>query len=61
MWQTLLVSHWQYIKQREAFGTALAQYQGVSFPLAEAETFLTMARQLCHLTLDLRDRAALRA
>ena len=32
------------------------QYQGVSFPLAEAETQLTMMRQLCYYTLDLRDR-----
>jgi cyclohexanecarboxyl-CoA dehydrogenase len=54
--QASLDETWLYIKQREAFGAALAQYQGVSFPLAEAETFLTMARQLCHLTLDLRDR-----
>ena len=54
--QASLDETWQYVKEREAFGAALAQYQGVSFPLAEAETFLTMARQLCHLTLDLRDR-----
>jgi cyclohexanecarboxyl-CoA dehydrogenase len=54
--QASLDETWQYVKEREAFGAVLAQYQGVSFPLAEAETFLTMARQLCHLTLDLRDR-----
>jgi cyclohexanecarboxyl-CoA dehydrogenase len=54
--QASLDETWQYVKEREAFGAALAQYQGVSFPLAEAETFLTMARQLCYLTLDLRDR-----
>ena len=54
--QASLDETWQYVKERAAFGAPLAQYQGVSFPLAEAETFLTMARHLCHLTLDLRDR-----
>jgi cyclohexanecarboxyl-CoA dehydrogenase len=54
--QASLDETWLYIKERDAFGAPLAQYQGVSFPLAEAETFLTMARQLCYLTLDLRDR-----
>ncbi|MCR5860427.1 MULTISPECIES: acyl-CoA dehydrogenase family protein [Phyllobacteriaceae] len=47
---------WTYVQEREAFGAPLAQYQGVSFPLAEAETQLTMMRQLCYYTLDLRDR-----
>jgi len=47
---------WAYVQQREAFGAPLAQYQGVTFPLAEAETQLTMMRQLCYYTLDLRDR-----
>ena len=46
---------WAYVQEREAFGAPLAQYQGVSFPLAEAETQLTMMRQLCYYTLDLRD------
>ena len=47
---------WAYVREREAFGTPIVQYQGVSFPLAEAETQLTMMRQLCYYTLDLRDR-----
>lgn len=47
---------WGYVQEREAFGAPLAQYQGVTFPLAEAETQLTMMRQLCYFTLDLRDR-----
>lgn len=46
---------WAYVREREAFGAPLAQYQGVSFPLAEAETQLTMMRQLCYYTLGLRD------
>ena len=54
--QASLDETWEYVKQREAFGAPIAQYQGVSFPLAEGETYLTMARQLCYHTLDLRDR-----
>jgi cyclohexanecarboxyl-CoA dehydrogenase len=47
---------WKYASEREAFGTPIVQFQGVSFPLAEAETQLTMMRHLCYATLDLRDR-----
>ena len=54
--QASLNEAWEYSREREAFGAPIAQYQGVSFPLAEAETYLTMARQLCYHTLDLRDR-----
>ena len=46
---------WLYTKERQAFDRPIAQYQGVSFPLAEAETQLTMMRQLCYYTLSLRD------
>lgn len=46
---------WQYITEREAFGVPIAQYQGVTFPLAEAETQLTMLRLLALKTLWLRD------
>ncbi len=46
---------WNYTKEREAFGAAIAQYQGVTFPLAEAETQLTMLRLLAYHTLGLRD------
>ena len=46
---------WQYVGEREAFETPLVQFQGVSFPLAEAETQLTMMRELCYHTLALRD------
>ncbi|MGF6861434.1 cyclohexanecarboxyl-CoA dehydrogenase [Rhodobacteraceae bacterium MBR-64] len=46
---------WAYVQEREAFGAPIVQYQGVSFPLAEAETQLTMMRQLCYYTLSLRD------
>jgi cyclohexanecarboxyl-CoA dehydrogenase len=46
---------WAYVREREAFGAPLVQYEGVSFPLAEAETQLTMMRYLCYQTLALRD------
>ncbi len=48
---------WRYTVERSAFARPIAQFQGVSFPLAEAETQLTMMRQLCYYTLSLRDRS----
>lgn len=54
--QASLDETWAYTGQRTAFERPIAQYQGVSFPLAEAETQLTMMRQLCYYTLSLRDR-----
>jgi cyclohexanecarboxyl-CoA dehydrogenase len=53
--QASLDESWEYIKERQAFGAPLAQYQGVTFPLAEADTLLTAARALCYRTLWLRD------
>jgi cyclohexanecarboxyl-CoA dehydrogenase len=47
---------WRYAAERKAFDRPIAQFQGVSFPLAEAETQITMMRQLCYYTLSLRDR-----
>ncbi len=47
---------WEFIAQREAFGRPIAKFQGVSFPLAEAETTLEAARTLCYKTLWLRDQ-----
>ncbi|GMV61814.1 MAG: hypothetical protein AMXMBFR74_09830 [Parvibaculum sp.] len=46
---------WKYITERTAFGNPLAKYQGVTEPLAEAETFLEAARLLCYKTLWLRE------
>lgn len=46
---------WDYVSRREAFDQPLSRFQGVSFPLAEAETLLTAARLLCHQTLWLKD------
>jgi cyclohexanecarboxyl-CoA dehydrogenase len=47
---------WAYVTEREAFGQPLARYQGVTEPLAEAETLLTAARLLCFRTLWLREQ-----
>ncbi|TWF93922.1 acyl-CoA dehydrogenase family protein [Saccharopolyspora dendranthemae] len=47
---------WRYVSEREAFDQPLSKFQGVSFPLAEAETMLTAARLLCYQTLSLKDQ-----
>jgi cyclohexanecarboxyl-CoA dehydrogenase len=47
---------WQYITQRHTFGKPLSEYQGVTFPLAEAETKISGARLLCLQTLWLKDQ-----
>ena len=46
---------WPHIAERESFGRPLAQYQGVSFPLAEAEARYRSVRLLCYETLWRRD------
>jgi cyclohexanecarboxyl-CoA dehydrogenase len=45
-----------HVAMRQAFGRPLATFQGVSFPIAEHETFVEAARLLCYKTLWLRDR-----
>jgi cyclohexanecarboxyl-CoA dehydrogenase len=50
-----LAETWKYVTERTAFGNPLAKYQGVTEPLAEAETLLEAARLLCYKTLWLRD------
>ena len=45
-----------YVKERQAFGRALARFEGVSFPIAEAATQLEAARWLCYRALWLGDR-----
>ncbi|MCE2509821.1 MAG: acyl-CoA dehydrogenase family protein [Alphaproteobacteria bacterium] len=47
---------WAYVQEREAFGAPLAKFEGVTFPLAEAETFYEACRLLCYKTLWLRDQ-----
>ncbi|MBN9734773.1 MULTISPECIES: acyl-CoA dehydrogenase [unclassified Pseudonocardia] len=46
---------WRYVSEREAFDRPLSVNQGVSFPLAEADTLLAAARGLCHRALWLAD------
>ena len=45
-----------YVTERHAFGTSLARFEGVSFPLAEAAVKLRAARLLCYEALWLRDQ-----
>ena len=45
-----------YVKERKAFGRMLAQFEGVSFAIAEAATQIDAARLLCHRGLWLADR-----
>ena len=45
-----------YVKERKAFGHAIARFQGVSFPIAEAATHLEACRWLCYRALWLADR-----
>ena len=47
---------WTYATEREAFGAPIVKNQGVSEPLAEAETWIEAAKLLCYKTLWLRDR-----
>ena len=47
-----------YVKGRQAFGRALARFEGVSFPIAESATQLEAARWLCYRALWLADRGA---
>jgi cyclohexanecarboxyl-CoA dehydrogenase len=46
---------WAYARDREAFGSPIARFQGVTFPLVEGETLLAAARQLAYQALALRD------
>ncbi|GGG34024.1 acyl-CoA dehydrogenase [Caldovatus sediminis] len=56
--QASLDESWAYVRERQAFGAPIAQYQGVTFPLAEGEGLVAAVRQLCYHTLRLRDEGA---
>ena len=47
---------WEYAKGRETFGQPIIERQGVSFPLAEGETYLESLRWHCLRTLWLKDQ-----
>lgn len=53
--QASLDESWRYITERRAFEQPLSAFQGVSFPLAEGETAVAAARELCHHALRLKD------
>ena len=40
-----------YAQERQAFGQKIAEFQGVSFPLAEHATYMEAARLLCYKAL----------
>jgi cyclohexanecarboxyl-CoA dehydrogenase len=44
-----------YVKERKAFGRALATFEGVSFAIAEAATHIDACRWLCYRALWLAD------
>ena len=50
-----LAETWKYVQERKAFGKPLSDNQGVTFPLAEAETMVEAARLLCFKTLAAKD------
>ena len=54
--QTSLEETMVYARDRKAFGRPLAQFEGVSFPIAEAATHIEAARLLCYRALWLADR-----
>lgn len=47
---------WRYVQEREAFGKPIGDFQGVTFPLAEAETLYEACRVHCLRTLWLKDQ-----
>ncbi|AXK47017.1 cyclohexanecarboxyl-CoA dehydrogenase [Brachybacterium saurashtrense] len=53
--QATLEETWEYTSTRTAFDRPLSSFQGLAFPLAEAETQVAAARLLCQKTLWLKD------
>src|SRR5262245_12189481 len=45
----------EWVRQRQAFGQPISKFQGVSFPLAEHDTYLEASRWLAYRSLALRD------
>jgi cyclohexanecarboxyl-CoA dehydrogenase len=54
--QVCLEETMAYVKDRRAFGRALATYEGISFPIAEAATQVDACRLLAYHALWLADR-----
>lgn len=53
--QASLDEAWAYTRERQAFGRAIAQFQGVTFPLVDGESMIAAVRQLSYHALALRD------
>jgi cyclohexanecarboxyl-CoA dehydrogenase len=53
--QVTVEETWAYVTKRESFGQPLSKNQGVSFPLAEADTMIAAARLLCYQALWRKD------
>ena len=53
--QVTVEETWAYVTERESFGQPLSRNQGVSFPLAEADTMIAAARLLCYQALSRKD------
>lgn len=53
--QQSLEETYRHVAEREAFDQPIGTFQGVAFPLAEADTHVTAARALCERTLWLKD------
>jgi cyclohexanecarboxyl-CoA dehydrogenase len=47
---------WDYAKRRVQFGQPLAKFEGVSFKLAEAATYLELGKWLCYRVLWMKDK-----
>jgi len=46
----------EHVRVREAFGSTLSRFEGISFPLAEHATWLELARMICYRALEKRSR-----
>jgi cyclohexanecarboxyl-CoA dehydrogenase len=45
----------EYVKQRVQFGKPIGKFEGISFKLAEAATYIELGRWLCYRTLWMKD------
>ncbi len=53
--QQSLDETWKWLTERQAFGQPLANFQGLTHPLAELQTFVHAARLQCYYALWLKD------
>jgi len=53
--QQSLEETWQWLTERKAFGQPLSDFQGLTHPLAELQTYVHAARLQCYYSLWLKD------